>query len=224
MLRVLCNVEARIWTGFRKPICDKHTSPYQNQCKMNSSKLTHRPLPAQATNLQPRAVQVRSPCRPTNEILGALLHDAASRCTPLLLAGLVSLSTPSLAALAAEDSSSSGSGTGVLRGFAQFYRSRQQSNGGQLFLGPIQLSRQRLEAALGALRSKESEDVYDAALTSLRSASMQCHGPDLTSATFQEYKLGDPCKLRLVVKNATTLTKDAALVTEAETLVSKIVR
>ena len=144
----------------------------------------------------------------------------------ILLAGLVSLSPP---AFAAEGAAAGGGGGGgnplraLVRAPAEFYRSRQQQNGGAFFLGPIQLSRQKIQSALDAL---EGPEPYSDALTHLRAASLQCYNTEITTAATedQEYKLGDPCKLRLVVKNATTLTKDAALVAAAESEVKGIVR
>ena len=72
------------------------------------------------------------------------------------------------------------------------------------------------------------------ALGSIRDASMECvvfdfdgsGKQELTTATStqQEYKLGDPCKLRLVVKNATTLTKDQELVASTEAKMQQIIR
>jgi apolipoprotein N-acyltransferase len=53
---------------------------------------------------------------------------------------------------------------------AAFYRARQQQNGGAMLLGPIQLSRQRLRAAVDAL---SGEEPFAAALAQLRSASLQ---------------------------------------------------
>jgi len=167
-------------------------------------------------------------CRQQVVTAGQDAGRAAANVASILLAGIMIVSPP---AFAAEDTPLGGDShlrgplRAILRAPADFYRSRQQSNGGSIFLGPIQLSRQHLEAALNSLDGPEGSAAYAAALKSLRSASMQCAGPEITTASSegQEYKLGDPCKLRLVVKNATILTRDAALVSGARQQVTEII-
>jgi len=121
----------------------------------------------------------------------------------------------------------------ALRAPAEFYRSRQQINGGAMILGPIQASRQHLEVARESLKRQE----YGEALASTRAASMDCvvfnFGEDnragrrdlsTASSAEQEYKLGDPCKLRLVVKNATTLTRDPELIAGVKYQLQTVIR
>ena len=175
------------------------------------------------------------------------LQQAAIRSASVLLAGLLLNSSPALAATAetfpsppstsnplllrgTAPSPPSNPLRSLLRGTADFYRSRQQANGGQLLLGPIQLSRQRLVAAAAAAENK----TFVPAIESLRGASLDCivwdfegsKNQDLSTASSrtQEFKLGDPCKFRLVVKNATTLTRDAELVEATELKLQLILR
>lgn len=165
--------------------------------------------------------------------LPIFLSNVATQSAAVLLAGLVVASPgPALAADAATDANINPLRS-ALKGAAQFYRSRQQANGGALLLGPIQLSRQRLETAAAALENTSQE--FSSALDAVRAASLDCvvfgdiatsGKQDLTTAfsANQEYKLGDPCKLRLVVKNATTLTKDENLVADTEAKMQQIIR
>jgi hypothetical protein len=146
-----------------------------------------------------------------------------------LLAGLA-VSSPGPALAAGIDN--------PFRAVADFYRTRQQANGGSFFLGPIKLSRQRLESAATALQGSNSAseqagtENYTTALESLRAASLDCivfnfeGKQDLTTAASseQEYKFGDPCKLRLIMKNATTLTKDEKLVAATEAKMHLFIR
>jgi hypothetical protein len=77
-----------------------------------------------------------------------------------------------------------------------FYRSRQQQNGGALLLGPILVSRQRLQDALTAVEGSPDAAAFKVALERLRAASMGCYvvdGADAASlstagASTQEYK------------------------------------
>lgn len=129
-----------------------------------------------------------------------------------------------------------GSLRAVLRAPAEFYRSRQQSNGGAIFLRPIATSRSHLISAQASL-TQGGPSAYAEALDNIRLAAMDCvvfdfegsqrsgkHDLTTASSNQQEYKLGDPCKLRLVVKNATTLTKDASVVEEARLQMNQIIR
>lgn len=169
------------------------------------------------------------------EPLEAFCGRICGQIAASLLAGLaVSSPGPALAA----NIDDTGSSANPFRAVANFYRTRQQANGGSFFLGPIQLSRQRLETAATALESPDSASVqaeienYTAALESLRAASLDCivfdfeGKQDLTTAASigQEYKFGDPCKLRLIVKNATTLTKNEKLVAETEAKMQLFIR
>ena len=167
--------------------------------------------------------------------LEALYKRTCARTAALLLSGLALSSSISPAALAADTDPAATSSNNPLRAVAEFYRNRQQANGGSLFLGPIQLSRQRLENAATALQGGSSDSVtekYSEALKAVRGASLDCivfnfeGKQDLTTASSseQEYKFGDPCKLRLVVKNATTLTRDKNLVADTEAKMQLIIR
>lgn len=102
-----------------------------------------------------------------------------------------------------------------------------------MILGPIQASRQHLEVARESLKLQE----YGEALAATRAASMDCvvfnFGEDnragrqdlsTASSAEQEYKLGDPCKLRLVVKNATTLTRDPELIAGVKYQLQTVIR
>jgi len=169
--------------------------------------------------------------------LEALYTRICAQTAATLLAGLaVSSPGPALAA----NVDASGSSANPLRAVADFYRSRQQANGGSFFLGPIHLSRQRLESAATALQVSNSAsepaeieiEKYATAHQALRAASLDCivfdfeGKQDLTTAASsqQEYKLGDPCKLRLIMKNATTLTKNESLVAETEAKMQLFIR
>lgn len=171
----------------------------------------------------PRACARNAPAEP-------LLESLASRSAAVLLAGSLLLGAPG-PALAADGDAGGNPLRSLLRGPAEFYRGRQQANGGGLLLGPLRVSQARLEAAAAAL---DAADV-PAALTAVRAASMDCivfdadaadTKQELTTAgsSSKEYKMGDPCKLRLVVKNATTLTRDAALVADADAQMQAILR
>jgi hypothetical protein len=158
----------------------------------------------------------------------ALYGRICTQTAAVLLAGLALSSSagPALAANASPAADTPTSSPNPFRAVAAFYKSRQQANGGAFFLGPIQLSKIRLENAVAALQSSEEMTVenYATAMESVRAASLDCivldfeGKQDLTTApsSEQEYKFGDPCKLRLIVKNATTLTKDKKLVAETE--------
>lgn len=102
-----------------------------------------------------------------------------------------------------------------------------------MILGPVQASRRHLEAAQESLGREQ----YGQALAATRAASMECivfdFGDDnragrqdlsTASSAEQEYKLGDPCKLRLVVKNATTLTRNPELVADVKYQLQTVIR
>lgn len=193
-----------------------------------------RMMPARS-HLQPKVTPTIRPDHQPQQPLEALYNRACAQAAAVLLAGLV-VSSPISPAFAA-DTNAPSSGN-PLRAVAEFYRNRQQANGGSLFLGPIQLSRQRLENAATALQGsdiaseQEATEKYSTALQAVRGASLDCivfdfeGKQDLTTAASseQEYKFGDPCKLRLVVKNATTLTRDKTLVAETEAKMHLIIR
>ncbi len=161
--------------------------------------------------------------RPDQQDAEAFYSRIGAQTAAVVLAGLAMTTTPS-PALAA--------GSNPFNAVATFYRERQQANG-PIFLGPIQLSRQRLETAAAALQGTEGEK-YTTAMASVRAASLDCivvgddfeKKQDLTTAssTAAEYKFGDPCKLRLITKNATALTKDKKLVAETEAKMVAFIR
>jgi hypothetical protein len=115
--------------------------------------------------------------------------------------------------------------------FRQFQQERQRSNGGQYLLGPLQVQKASLEAAIIAA---EAED-YPGALQATRDAGLHCipskfEGKSSLSTAVSfgnsalEYRLGDPCVLRLVLKNASRLSGDETVKMEAHERMQHLLR
>jgi|APGre2960657404_1045060.scaffolds.fasta_scaffold83863_2 hypothetical protein len=105
----------------------------------------------------------------------------------------------------------------ALSGPAEFWRSRQRANGGTKLLAPIRVAQRRLgevAAALDAAGAEPTREAVTGALQGLRAASLNCYIfealPDdtfetRTSLATQAFGIADPCTLRLVLKNVTSL-------------------
>jgi hypothetical protein len=105
----------------------------------------------------------------------------------------------------------------ALSGPAEFWRSRQRANGGTKLLAPIRVAQRRLAdvaASLDAAGGAPTREAVTDALQALRASSLNCYVfealPDdsfetRTSLATQSLGLADPCTLRLVLKNVTSL-------------------
>ncbi len=191
-------------------------------------------LPSSRSHLQTKTTPTSQPIQQSQQPLGALYNHVISQTAAAVLIAGLALTSPS-PALAADTATATATANSPnpFRAVAEFYKTRQQANGGAFFLGPVQLSRQRLESAAAAVQGTEQEK-YTTALEAVRTASLDCivfdfdfeGKKDLTTApsSEQEYKFGDTCKYRLIVKNATTLTKDKDLVAETEAKMQLFIR
>ncbi|DBA99086.1 hypothetical protein WJX77_008595 [Trebouxia sp. C0004] len=102
---------------------------------------------------------------------------------------------------------------------AEFLRTRQRANGGEIILAPIRSSRQILEAAEASLRElniyEPDPAIYNSVLSKVRIASLDCYIREAaendsletkaTQITQKWIKIADPCTFRLIAKNVTSL-------------------
>ena len=98
------------------------------------------------------------------------------------------------------------------RSVASFMKSRQLSNGATLLLKPLRTQNEQLKAALEESMMEARDVDYQEVLRRIRAASMRCIVPsdgfegrrslttavDLFGRGNLEYRLGDPCVLRMV--------------------------
>ncbi|KAL3132429.1 hypothetical protein ABBQ32_008987 [Trebouxia sp. C0010 RCD-2024] len=102
---------------------------------------------------------------------------------------------------------------------AEFLKTRQRANGGEILLAPIRASRQVLEAAEASLQElniyEPDPAIYAAVLSKVRRASLDCYVHEAadndtietraTQATQKWIRIADPCTFRLIAKNVTGL-------------------
>lgn len=142
--------------------------------------------------------------------------------SPALIAAGVALRPPDSSAVGIPDVLSQGLKKQLepyLSAPAEFLKTRQRANGGEILLAPIRASRQVLEAAEASLRElniyEPDPAIYRAVLSKVRRASLDCYVHEAadsdtletkaTQATQRWIKIADPCTFRLIAKNVTSL-------------------
>lgn len=140
----------------------------------------------------------------------------------LLAAGTVALGSPSSCAAAIPNVLSQSLKKQLepyLSAPAEFLKTRQRANGGEIILAPIRASRQVLEAAEAALQQlniyEPDPAIYTSVLSKVRRASLDCYLREAadndsietraTQITQKWVKIADPCTFRLIAKNVTSL-------------------
>lgn len=153
----------------------------------------------------------------------ALLVSRRLAClTPLIAVGALTLQPPPSKAAGIPDVLSQSLKKQLepyLSAPAEFLKTRQRANGGEIILAPIRASRQVLEAAEASLRElniyEPDPAIYNSVLSKVRRASLDCYireaaeGDTLetkaTQITQKWIKIADPCTFRLIAKNVTSL-------------------